>query len=338
METVLIHDPVAIHATDSSHASAARLAVQRVAHGLGFDATQAGRASIVASEAVSNLIKHAGGGTFTVRRIARGESLGLEMLAIDAGPGMADYRASAVDGHSTAGTPGTGLGAIERQADELEVHTAPGLGTVMRMALWNRPPPAPASDYQLGAILVPRVGETACGDAWDFREDATGATLMVADGLGHGADASRASNSALDVLDRYPGQDAERVLDLAHARLKATRGAAVAVARHLHGAPELSFAGVGNIAACVLEGTSRRAMVSHNGIVGHNVHKSQAYRYAWPRGALLVAHSDGLESQWDLGGIPGALGLHPSMIAALLFRKHWRRRDDVVVVVARRLA
>ena len=55
-----------------------------------------------------------------------------------------------------------------------------------------------------------------------------------------------------------------------------------------------------------------------------------------PHGRGLVAHSDGLESQWDLAAHPGALMLHPSIIAALLFRRHWRKRDDVAVVVVRR--
>jgi hypothetical protein len=76
-------------------------------------------------------------------------------------------------------------------------------------------------------------------------------------------------------------------------------------------------------------------MVSHNGIVGHNVHRSEEYRYPWPPGALLVAHSDGLETQWSLAAFPGLASRHPAMIAAMLFREHSRKRDDVAVVVAR---
>ena len=76
-------------------------------------------------------------------------------------------------------------------------------------------------------------------------------------------------------------------------------------------------------------------MVSHNGIVGHNVHRTQEFRYSWHGGELLVAHSDGLESQWNLGGLPAIGRQHPALIAAALFRRHWRRRDDVTVLVAR---
>lgn len=338
MEAVLsLAEPVAIAVTDSSHVSAARYAVQRVARGCEFDETRTARASIVATEAATNLLKHAGGGTFVARRLERGEALGIELLAIDAGPGMRDVDASLRDGMSTAGTPGTGLGAMRRQSDEFDLYTQPGAGTVVRLVLWNRPPPVVDEDYEVGAVVVPKPGETACGDAWVFASGAAGGTLLVADGLGHGPEASRAAQSAADVMARYVDQPAIRILDLAHGRLRATRGAAVAVMRHQPGAEELEFSGVGNIAAVILEGTSRRATVSHNGIVGHNIHKSEPFRYRWPVGALLVAHSDGLESQWDLAAFPGAMTQHPSIVAALLFRRHWRKRDDVAVVVARRL-
>jgi hypothetical protein len=117
--------------------------------------------------------------------------------------------------------------------------------------------------------------------------------------------------------------------------LRPTRGAAVGIARHDAGSAEAVFAGVGNIAMCIASGAERRMMVTHNGIVGHNVHRSEEYRYPWPAQALLVAHSDGLETHWDLSELPGLALAHPALIAAMLYQKHSRRRDDVVVVVVR---
>jgi hypothetical protein len=139
----------------------------------------------------------------------------------------------------------------------------------------------------------------------------------------------------VDVLERHPQETASRLMELAHGRLRATRGAAIALMRHDEGAGEIAFTGVGNISATIIAGDARRAMVSHNGIVGHVIHRSQEFRYPWSRGELLVAHSDGLESQWALAGLPGIGVRHPSLIAAALFRRHWRRRDDVTILVAR---
>jgi anti-sigma regulatory factor (Ser/Thr protein kinase) len=326
---------LAILVKDPSHVSAARLAVQRLAASLGFDATRAGKVAIVASEAVSNMVRHGGGGTFSARALDRDGTLGIEMLAIDTGPGMRDFERSATDGISSGTTPGTGLGAMRRLADDFEVRTAPGAGTILRMVLWAGTRAPTAGDYEIGAVLVPKEGETACGDAWAMQPHAEGATFMVVDGLGHGIEASRAAGMALDVLFKHPEAPAIRLLDLAHGKLRASRGAAIAILRHERARGELAFAGLGNISVTVVEGETRHAMVSHNGIVGHNMARSEEYRYPWPRGALLVAHSDGLESRWDLAAFPGVTSHHPAVIAGAMYARHTRKRDDVVVMVAR---
>ena len=326
----------AIVLAEASQVSAVRMAAQRMARDLGFDETRAGRVAIAVTEAATNIVRHGHGGTIAVRATSRGEALGIEALAIDAGPGMKSFAASAVDGVSSLGSAGTGLGAIQRMADEFDAYTRPGTGTALRIAIWRDTPPAPMPGYEVGAICVPHTGETESGDAWETICDARGLTLAVADGLGHGPDAAHAAGAAVETLRRHPADAPIRLLDRMHGRLRATRGAAIGIVRHEMGGEEVGFAGVGNIAMCVTAGSERRMMVSHNGIVGHNIHRSEEYRYPWPMEALLVAHSDGLESHWDVAAFPGLALAHPSLIAAMLYQKHSRRRDDVVVVVARR--
>ena len=328
-------ESVAITVADSSHVAESRRGAQQLAHRLGFDAARKERVAIAVTEAVSNMVRHGGGGTLTARSLAQGGVLGIEVMAIDGGRGMASFAHSATDGVSSAGTAGTGLGAMQRQSDDFDVYTGEAQGTIVRMVFWNGVAPAAPEGYELGVILVPKSGETACGDAWGMELHPRGATFLVADGLGHGPDASRASSSAVEVLRGHPEASAIRLLDLAHARLRPTRGAALAVIRHDAVAGDVAFAGVGNIASWVIDGQSRRAMVSHNGIVGHNVHKSEEYRYPWPLGSLLVVHSDGIETHWNIAAFPGLASRHPAIIAAMLFREHSRKRDDVVVVVAR---
>ena len=321
---------------EASQVSAARMAAQRMAGDLGFDETRTGRLSIAVTEAATNMVRHGRGGTFTARAVCRGETVGVEVLAIDAGPGMKSFAASAVDGVSSKGSAGTGLGAIQRMSDEFDVYTRPEAGTALRMVFWRGAAPPPFAGYEIGSICVPYSGESTSGDAWEMVCDATGLTLAVADGLGHGPDAAHAAGAAVETLRRHPSDAPIRLLDRMHGRLRATRGAAIGIVRHDAGGEDIAFAGVGNIAMCVTEGGQRRTMVSHNGIVGHNVHRSEEYRYAWSEEALLVAHSDGLESHWDLAAFPGLAAAHPSLIAAMLYQKHSRKRDDVVVVVARR--
>ena len=53
------------------------------------------------------------------------------------------------------------------------------------------------------------------------------------------------------------------------------------------------------------------------------------------RGALLVAHSDGLATHWKLEQYPDLFRQDPALVAAMLYRDHARRRDDTSVVVCR---
>jgi hypothetical protein len=53
-------------------------------------------------------------------------------------------------------------------------------------------------------------------------------------------------------------------------------------------------------------------------------------------GFLLVMHSDGLATHWNLDQYPGLVGRRPSLIAGVLYRDFARGRDDVTVVVAKK--
>ena len=77
-----------------------------------------------------NLMKHAGGGELLVQSIDSPAS-GIELLALDKGPGMADVAVCLRDGYSTGGSPGTGLGAIERLSQSFDIYSQPGRGTVV---------------------------------------------------------------------------------------------------------------------------------------------------------------------------------------------------------------
>jgi hypothetical protein len=78
-------------------------------------------------------------------------------------------------------------------------------------------------------------------------------------------------------------------------------------------------------------------MTSHNGTLGHELRKIQEFSFPWEPESLLIMHSDGLGSRWDLSQYPGIMRKHASMIAAVLYRDFERQRDDVTVLVAKNL-
>ncbi len=334
-----MRDSVAVPVAEPSQVGESRRVASALAGRSGFDEVGRGKVALVASELANNLARHARGGELVISALIRGKVAGVEILAIDRGPGMADFRRCQVDGFSTAGTPGTGLGAVTRMADEFDSYTVVGQGTVLLARLWASPPPPrrPGDALELGAVCLPVAGEQECGDAWASAEPSPGRVLvMVADGLGHGPLAATASNAAVAVLrGGRAGADPADILRATHEALRGTRGAAVAVALVDLGRREVRFAGVGNIAATVLGPGSRHGLASLPGVVGLEIRKVQEFAQPWPPAALLVMNSDGLTTQWRLERSSPLASRHPALIAGALYRDHARGRDDATVVVAR---
>ncbi|BDT60108.1 TorS-related protein [Massilia varians] len=328
------HEVFAInHASD---VAAVRRSGQKLADALGFNETRAGQLALIITEAATNILKHAGEGEIHVGPAQSSAGVGVDVLAIDKGPGIPDLDASLIDGVSTTGTAGTGLGALSRLADEFDAYTQQGQGSAFFMRIWRDVPAPEPCGVEIGALWTPMAGEEECGDGWGVRCDSRGASMLAVDGLGHGPEAARAAAAAIRVLDARKGGQAGELMHAAHDALRPTRGAALATARIDFDASELRFAGVGNIGGCVIDG-SRRALVSHNGIVGHNMRKVQEFALPFPKGALCIMHSDGIQTQWDLDKYPGLAGRSPALVAAILMRDFIRRRDDAMVLVVRRL-
>jgi anti-sigma regulatory factor (Ser/Thr protein kinase) len=320
---------------DSSQVSNARRAAMEMATSLGFDEERAGKVGLAVVESGTNILKHAGRGQLLVGKLESEGVGGVEIIALDKGPGIANITASLRDGHSTTGTLGGGLGALTRLSESFDIFTQPGKGTALRLALWSRTVPERAQPIEIGGICIPKQGEQVCGDDWAVETWRDQMVVLVADGLGHGLGAHEAARAAVAVLQAHPKSDPQELIELSHSALARTRGAAMAVARLVASGDRGIFAGVGNIVCRVEATTANRHLVSYNGTVGATLRKVQEFAFPWPQNALLVLHSDGLGTHWDLGTYPGLASRHPALIAAVLYRDYHRGRDDVTVAVAR---
>ncbi len=324
---------VAVH--DQSQVAEARREAARLAAEVPFNETDTGRAALVATEAATNLIRHAGGGDVLISMRCE-EPAAIEILALDKGPGIADLERGLRDGYSTAGGPGTGLGAMLRLSSEFRVYSPPGRGAAVLSRIWpgNRRPPARLVEF--GGVAVPMRGERVCGDAWSVEPlPGGGLTVMVADGLGHGPQAAEASAEAVRVFREHARLADADLIDYLDRALRPTRGAAIAIARLLPGAREVRFAGVGNIGGMIHGERGSRQMISHAGTVGHSVRKVHQFTYPWPPGAVVLLYSDGINSHLSFEGYPGLAASDPSLMAGLFFRDFNRGRDDATVVALR---
>jgi len=319
---------------DPSRVAEVRRAAAKIARDEGLTETACSEAEIVATEIATNLLKHATQGEIQLTNLFGCGRPGIEILSIDRGPGMSDIDRCSRDGFSSAGTAGTGLGAVARLSDEFDAYSIPGKGTVLMSRIWASDT-NPIGSWSVGAVAAPIRGEEVSGDNWAIHLEADGASLIVADGLGHGVLAAEASQEAVTAFRNYAADSPVVALDQVHRRLRGTRGAAVAIAAIDAARSKMRYAGIGNICGVIGGGPRMQSMVSHNGTAGHEARKLQEFSYELPAHWTVIMHSDGINTSWNLDRYPGLIHRHPSIIAGVVYRDASRNRDDVCIVVVR---
>ncbi|MDP9798809.1 anti-sigma regulatory factor (Ser/Thr protein kinase) [Catenuloplanes nepalensis] len=317
---------------NTSVASTVRRAADRLAETLGLAEGPAADLSIVVAEMTSNLLKHAVEGSMLLRPVRTAETAGVEVIASDSGPGMADLPRFMRDGHTTSGTLGIGLGAIARRSSWCDMHSVPGKGTTLAVQVWPGAAPEPA--WAAGTSR-PITGEQISGDGYAIRVAGDRHQVLVSDGLGHGPLAAAASQAAVNAFRHAPAVPPAALVENLHRAMSHTRGAALAIAELDAAAGLVRYAGLGNIAGTIVEGSSRRGMISLPGIAGHQRRQIKEFEYPIGPGAAVVMHSDGVVDRWAPGDYPGLSTVSPVLVAATVLRDAGVRRDDACVLAAR---
>ncbi|WP_432057529.1 SpoIIE family protein phosphatase [Streptomyces sp. bgisy022] len=347
---------------DSTRVRDARVAAEEAAAVAGLDERRTAAAALVATELATNLLKYAEGGTMLIDVVdppvlPEGPAArSVQIAALDHGPGIPDVPAALRDGYTTTRSLGAGLGTCRRLADDFALHSAPGRGTVAVARLTRGPAPGAAgrspgphagpggngewraAGVRAGGVNVPYASATHSGDAWAWHRSGDRCTLLLADGLGHGTQAARASTAAVEALRQWAHLPPGEILGRLHEALTGTRGAAVAVAQVDTRTERLRFSGIGNVGARLREGDRWRALLSRPGIVG--VHRPGRVReddLPWTGDSLLILHTDGLPSRWSPAPDAGRPPADPAVTAAVTVRDASSSalpvRDDTAVAV-----
>lgn len=324
-----------LEVTHESHAGQVRRHVVEAARRMGADDSAEGKAAIIATELATNLVKHGGGGEILVNELKERCPPQLEIHALDRGPGMENVSQCLRDGFSTAGSAGTGMGAVQRLADKFQIQSQPGRGTAVWVCIsipGPVPPPREQPAFETGGISVALKGEELCGDSWDVQQSSAGMRALVADGLGHGPFAEEAAREAVTVFRRHRMAGPAQSLEYIHEALFKTRGAAASMVEIQPSLGHITTAGIGNVAVRLLGLDSSKTLAGDNGTLGASVRKVREMRQPWEPGSLLVIHSDGINSQWNLKDYPGLIHRHPALIAGVIYRDFRRPHDDATVV------
>jgi anti-sigma regulatory factor (Ser/Thr protein kinase)/NifU-like protein involved in Fe-S cluster formation len=328
---------------DRSFANIVKRDITRMAESHGFSQTEVGRVNIVVSEMASNLLKHSPkGGEILVKYTS---AKALEIICLDEGPGMKDPQRMLEDGTSTTGTAGEGLGAIMRQSHTFDFYTQLGSGTVILCRIYKGLQEAPKnkSKFEVATVTVPKPNEHSCGDGFALHEANNNCYFIALDGLGHGAAASVASQEAeAAFLSNYSVDPAQNLRQI-HSSIRKTRGAVGTIVHINHSQKKMSYCGIGNIAGRMytidgpaISNAASKNIIAYNGILGHNIPNTlNTQTYEWDNYKLLILHSDGIKSRWDLSKYPNLHRHDSSIIAALVYRDFRRETDDSLVVVAR---
>jgi anti-sigma regulatory factor (Ser/Thr protein kinase) len=320
---------------DQGDVGAASRAVDTLAQAAALPQAVVEPARIATTELGHNLHGHGQEGYLLLR--PTDEPRGLEVVAVDRGPGIADP-AGALAGTTAAADLGVGLGVVARLATSFDLYTGARQGTVVLARFAADPPTAPAAPVQglrAGGVSTAAVPGDANGDGWAVAHDDLGCTAVVVDGLGHGPPAHEASRAALAALEAAGGVDVCGWLQAAHVAMRGTRGGVAAAARIDLSRRRVAFAGVGNVQGRIVAEGQTWGLASHPGMLGtqHQAPRPRRLDLPWPRGATLLLWSDGLRSGAAPGVDGAGRGHDPTVLAALLHRDFVRGNDDATVVV-----
>ncbi|MDT6982247.1 SpoIIE family protein phosphatase [Streptomyces lusitanus] len=336
---------------DATRVRDVRVAAEDAAARAGLDEQRRAACALVATELATNLLRHAKAGEVVVDVVDPAvlpegrPARAVQITALDHGPGIADVAGAFQDGFSTGGSLGAGLGTCRRIADAFGLHSVPGRGTVAvaRIGPATAAPvpeegPVRSPGVHAGGVNVPFAGAEWSGDAWAWVRSGDRVTLMLADGLGHGAEAARASDAAVEELRHCARLPPAELLQRLHTALSGTRGAAVAAAQLDTWTGRLRFAGIGNVTARLRDGGRWRTLLSRPGIVGaHRPRTVREDETDWTGESLLILHTDGLSSRWTPPADTGVPPADPAVTAAVAVRDAGSAarpvRDDTAVAV-----
>lgn len=185
--------------------------------------------------------------------------------------------------------------------------------------------------------MRPKPGEAESGDKAVVTAIPDGALVAAIDGLGHGPDAAEAADVAVEAVKRAAGLDLAALVDLCHDELRATRGAALAIASFDWVHRAMTWLGVGNVEGRLLRpagGVPTQAgfLITRGGVAGHELPGVSPATVPIRDGDLLILTTDGIgEAFADTPATSGSC----EEIAGRILRDHARPSDDALAFVAR---
>src|SRR5213593_3587865 len=115
----------------------ARQQGRALASQLGFSSSNLTIIATAISEVARNIVEYAKEGEVVLSLINDTNKQGVQIVASDSGPGIADISTVMRDGFTTGNGLGIGLPGARRLMDEFEISSEVGKGTTVTMKKWH---------------------------------------------------------------------------------------------------------------------------------------------------------------------------------------------------------
>lgn len=200
----------------------------------------------------------------------------------------------------------------------------------------GKPQPG-ALPLEIGVAVRPFAGATVSGDHYAVCEFPGGVLAVVADGLGHGPEAALAAHLAVSTAEATPDQPLQRLFQLCHEALTATRGAAIAIVSIDLSTQIITWASVGNVDVVLYRSAmenyhARESVLMRSGVVGQRLPSIRPVSLRIKRDDTLIFVTDGISSVFQDRVKPT---LPPQILADEILTNHGKATDDALVLVGR---
>ncbi len=172
------------------------------------------------------------------------------------------------------------------------------------------------------------------GDTGFISFDGGNLFVGIVDGAGHGPEAHTIAQASQKFLEKHKDAELPDLMNDLHEHLRGTRGGVALIGRLDHDALQFHYVGIGNIVLRKFGNSSARA-ITQDGVIGYHIRTPKEKCMRVIGGDVLVIHTDGIGSTFDVTDYPEILKDDAKTIANNLIKKFGKKNDDATCVVMR---
>jgi len=172
------------------------------------------------------------------------------------------------------------------------------------------------------------------GDAVFVDIDQKQIFVGIVDGAGHGPEAHSIAQASRAFLEKNKGEELPTLMKALHEELRGTRGGVAIIGKLDIELMQFHYVGVGNIVLRKFGAVLKREIIQR-GVIGFHMRTPQERTLQLSCGDVLVMHTDGISSSFDVSDYPQILRDDAKTIAKNLIKKFGKNDDDATDLVIR---